>query len=258
MKLRVLFIDIETAPLLAHAWRLFKENISLDQLLEDTFLLCWSAKWMDEPTVFNDRLKKKELRDQNDDRIVLSLADLVRSADVVVAHNGDKFDLTTLNFRVAVHGQEPLGPWESIDTLKLAKQNFRAPSYKLDYLAYKFLGERKIKTDFEWWRDIYWGDTERLAEMQEYCDRDVELLERVFHKMRPYVRRLKRLYDPESQWQFLCTNCGGEGIENFMRRGEYRTQASTFQKWQCKTKDCGKYYRERISKSNKRGRLYPL
>lgn len=256
MKLRVLFFDIETAPRLAAIWHPAQRYVNYEQMLEDDFLLTWAAKWEGEDEVISDRLTKTEALAQDDSRLQRSLADLVREADVVVAHNGDKFDLKRLNARVVYYQDEPLGPWESIDTLKLAKSNFSLPYYKLDYLAKHWgLGE-KIDTDMQLWIDAYFGNVPQLKRMEEYNQHDVVLLEKVFNHMKPYVRRLKRLYDAEHDWHIICPSCGTEGVKNFQRRGYYRTQASSFVKYQCKT--CKRYTRSRVSEKSKRAKLYPL
>ena len=254
--LKLLFFDIETAPRLAAIWHPAQRYINYEQMVEDDFLLTWSAKWEGDDEIFSARLTRKEVLAQNDTRIMRKLADLVRAADVVVAHNGDQFDLKRLNARVVFHQDEPLGPYESIDTLRLAKQNFSLPYYKLDYLAQHWDLGSKVDTDMQLWIDCYYGDVNALKEMEEYNKHDVVLLEDIFQYMRPYVRGLKRLYDGEHDWQIFCPNCGTEGVENFQRRGYYRTQASSFAKFQCK--NCKRYTRARTSEKRMRGKLYPL
>ena len=44
--LKILLLDIETAPMKAYVWKRWKENISLDQTISEWFMLCWSAKWL--------------------------------------------------------------------------------------------------------------------------------------------------------------------------------------------------------------------
>lgn len=256
MKLKVLFYDIETAPLLAHVWHPFGDYVGVDQMVNSSFMLTWSAKWEDSDEVMSDRLTSKEAIAQDDERIVKSLAKLIREADVVVAHNGDRFDLPNVNKRLMLLGLEPLGPTQTIDTLKLAKKNFKLEMNRLDYLAREMGLGRKIKTDFDLWKNCYVGDVSALKEMEEYNKHDVVILQQVFERMKPYVQRLTRMAEAEHDHQFLCTNCGAEGRSNFQARGFYRTQASTFRKYQCQS--CKRYHRERVSLPAKRARLYPL
>ena len=177
--------------------------------------------------------------------MLIALADLIREADVVVAHNGDKFDMRIINARIIQLGLEPIGPKQSIDTLKLAKENFRFTYNRLDYLGV-FLGEgRKIKTDFSLWNACYHGDEQALAKMVKYNIQDVILLEKIFNRMKPYVKRLPRLVEPMGTDETCCPHCGGVSIQN---RGVYRTQSCTYQRYQCNR--CRRYCRYKKSQSN--------
>jgi DNA polymerase elongation subunit (family B) len=247
--LKVLIYDIETAPLLGHMWHTFGDFVGQDQLLGDTFMLTWAAKWYHDDKVLHDRLTGEEAKEQNDARIISSLAALIREADVVVAHNGDRFDFPTMNTRLALLKQEPIGPKTSIDTLKLSKKNFRFAKNTLDYLMQVFLGRRKIKTEFNLWRRAYQGDESALEEMDIYCRNDVDGLEGVFDAMRPYVQRLTRLVNGPG---FQCPSCGSGDIQ---KRGFYRTQMSTYQKWWCN--NCLRYSRSKVL-AEKRSPLHPL
>lgn len=241
-RLRVLLYDIETAPLLAYIWSPCDEYVQMDRLIHDSFLLSWSAKWLGEDAVEGDVVSSEEAVRQDDQRIVARLAELIRSADLVVAHNGDSFDLPKLNNRLLQLGIQPLGPVKTIDTLSLARKNFRLAYNKLDYLG-EFLGlGRKIHTEFELWRSCYMGDGVALGKMLKYNKQDVVLLEKVFNALKPYVRSLPRLVDAGYDGQIACPFCGSEKLKE---SGLYRTNASTFQKYVCG--DCGRHGRSKTA-----------
>jgi predicted RNA-binding Zn-ribbon protein involved in translation (DUF1610 family) len=233
----------------AFIWSPWDGFVPHDRVIHDTFLLTWSAKWAGEREVLSDTLTSAEALDRDDTRIAASIAELLREADVVVAHNGDRFDIPKLNGRLLQLGLEPLGPVRTIDTLKLAKRNIKVAFNKLDYLG-EFLGlGKKIKTDWSLWERCYNGDEKALAEMTRYNKRDVVLLEQVFNRLKPYVRQLPRLHDGEGD---ACPSCGSH---NLIRRGVYRTNSSNFPKMQCK--DCGRYSRSRKADPEKLA-VYPL
>lgn len=251
----VLVFDIETAPLLAHIWQARTEYVPHHALVHDSFLLSWAAKWYGSPenNVFSAVLTTDEAKNQDDSRIVSLLADMVRNADVTIAHNIDRFDIPMLNNRVLALDLDPLGPVRTIDTLKLAKKNFRLAYNKLDYLG-EFLGVgKKIPTDFDLWLRCYHGDREALNEMVTYNRQDVVLLERVFDKIKPHVRNLPRLFDAGWDGQLGCPHCGSTKL---VIRGYYRTQASTFPKFQCK--GCRRYHRARSSTAQPKFKVHPL
>ena len=44
--MKILFLDIETAPNKAYVWGLFDQNIAANQVEQSSYTLCWSAKWL--------------------------------------------------------------------------------------------------------------------------------------------------------------------------------------------------------------------
>ena len=253
MKAKILVFDIETAPLLAHVWSPYADYVPNGQMIHDTFMLSYAAKWYGDPDIWSSSLTGKEARRQDDKRIVLQLADLIRKADIVIAHNVDKFDIPKVNQRLLMLGLEPLGPVRTLDTLRLAKQNFALAYNKLDWLAQSLGLGNKIKTDFDLWKEAYHGDESALFEMLQYNEHDVVLLEQVFDKMKPYVKNLPRLFTADYARQMACPFCGSDKL---VKRGEYDTQANTFQKYRCS--DCRKYSRADKSDSKKRLGVRPL
>lgn len=249
---RVLFFDIESAPATAYIWRPDDSYVPMERLLESTFLINWGAKWAG-GKLQSGLVTPEEAQARDDKRIVSDLADLIRTADAVVAHNCDGFDLPMLNNRLLYWQLEPLGFIRTIDTLKLARKNFRLEYNKLDYLA-EYLGlGRKIKTDMDLWRRCVAGDPAALEGMRRYNRQDVLLLEKVFEAMKPYVRNLPRLVDGAREGERVCPFCGSEDL---MARGYYRTQASTFGKLQCNK--CARYSRYRTVERLKKVGVHPL
>jgi hypothetical protein len=243
---KILLYDLETAPLLAHIWSPWDKFVTHERLVHDSFILTWAAKWLGDDEVLYDALTGEEAIEQNDSRIVDNLAEMIREADIVVAHNGDKFDVPMLNNRLLKHGLEPIPPVRSIDTCQLSKRNFRLAYNKLDYLG-EFLGVgKKIKTDWSLWERAYHGDEEGIAEMTDYNIQDVVLLENVFDRLVPYVRNFPRLVNAAYEGEEKCPYCGSYDLQ---RRGYHQTNVSNFQRFQCKT--CKRYSRQRKSEPDK-------
>jgi len=255
-KLRVLFFDIETAPSLGYLWRANQKWIAPTQTVHEFFILTWAAKWEGSDKVLSARMTSTEAIEQDDSRIVTKLADLMRKADVVVGHNVDRFDTVRVNSRLMILGLEPLGPVASIDTLKLVKASFGLMHRRLDWIAQQLGVGEKRKTDFALWKEAYAGDVTALKDMDEYCQWDVELLEKVYNRMKPYVKKLRRLYDARFEEQPICPNCGAEGDDNFKIKKYYRTNAGTFPQFQCFS--CLRYHRGRKSVKRYRSKFVPL
>jgi hypothetical protein len=49
--LRLLTLDIETRPNLAHVWALWDQNVGLSQIVEVGSVICFAAKWHGERKV---------------------------------------------------------------------------------------------------------------------------------------------------------------------------------------------------------------
>jgi hypothetical protein len=241
-QLKVLFFDLETAPLLAYVWGPREDWIPHDRMQHDSFLLCWSASWLGENKIYSGRLTSEEAQEQNDQCIVNQLIELIREADVLVAHNIDGFDVPMFNNRLMLQGLEPMGPKRTIDTLKLARKHLRLAYNKLDYLAAVIFGDHKIKTDFELWRDCYHGNEAALAKMLRYNRKDVVLLKAVYEWLLPYVQGTPKLHVPDFDGQHACPHCGAFG-NKLTKRGFHHTNVSSFQRYRCE--DCGKYSRDR-------------
>ena len=189
MKPRTLFIDIETAPLIIAAWQLWEANAVWVE--RDTYILSFSAKWADEKKVRTFSLPDFPAyrKDPHNDRdLVGRLFSFLDEADIVVAHNGDRFDIPKINARFAIHGLRPPSPYKSFDTLKLARK-FKFDSSKLDNLGrYLGCGRKVVTTGADLWRRCTSDKYDRKAwkRMVRYNEMDVRLLERVYLKLRPW------------------------------------------------------------------------
>lgn len=242
---RILFFDIETAPMLAYVWQAKTDYVQPHQITHETYMLSWAAKWAHQKQVKSDVLRPAEAKKQVDTRIVVSLADMLREADVVVGHNLDRFDIPMVNNRLMILEEEPLGPIRTIDTLKLARGAFRLASNRLDYLARQMGVGRKIDTSFDLWRGCYHGEQKALSKMVRYNRQDVRVLEDVYDRMRPYVKGVPRLVDANHRGEHVCPTCGGSDLE---RRGFYHTNASVFQRYRCR--DCKRWSRAASREKN--------
>lgn len=237
---RVLCWDVETSHNIAAIFKLFEDYTSHENILQERYVICASWKWLGEKKVHsvsvldNSKLYK---RDPFNDRYVIEkLYDILSSADVIVAHNGDSYDLKFVEGRMLAHGLKPLPPINSIDTLKIAKSKFLLNSNKLDYLA-RYLGfGKKIHTSNELWLRILRGDRKAIHKMVEYNKHDVTLLEKVFLKLRPYAPNyVSRQLFGHSEG---CPRCGSK---RYQSRGFHRAISRVYRRFCCN--DCGGWWK---------------
>lgn len=246
---KILIFDLETAPLKAYVWQRWKQNIYGSQLLSDWFILTWSAKWLGSSTVMSAKLTPEEVMDEDDSRILSKLWKLMDQADIVIAHNGDKFDIKMMNGRFLVQGMQPPSHYRTIDTLKVAQKHFRFNSNSLNELG-KILGlGQKLETSFELWAKCLEGDEEALTYMQEYNDQDVILLEEVYLKLRPYMRSHPNvaIYIEDSIPR--CSHCGSDKVKPTGKF--FYTNVAKYPTYVCK---CGAESRGRVSEVIKEAR----
>lgn len=248
--LSILFVDIETSPMVTYSFSTMPKYIPHTHIIHDSFKYCWAARYRDQKTMRSDKLTPEEVLAKDDSRIIESLAELVREADIVVAHNGDRFDLPELNTSLVSHGLDPVGPVQTIDTLKLVKKSFRFPYNKQDYISKRFNLGGKHKTDFELWDRVYQGDEVAMQQMLRYCRKDVRDLGDIFEIILPYVKGLPKLVRATGP---VCPYCGSADMQ---KRGTRETNASTFQRVYCK--NCKRYSRVRQSEPQYREGLRPL
>lgn len=239
---KILILDIETAPLTGYMWSLWKQNIRLKQIISEWFMLCWSAKWIYSDKVFSCKLNKKELLNQDDRRICRDLWKLLDEADLVVAHNGDRFDIPKINTRFIMNGLDRPSPYRTIDTLTIVKKQFGFSSNQLDTLAGYFGFDHKLSTDFSLWDRCLKGDTEAMNYMSKYCDRDVLLLEEVYLKIRNWIPNHPNVGLYFDTIEHICPNCGSTDLTEGK---PYYTTIGRYQTFRCK---CGAI--SRVKKSD--------
>lgn len=83
---KILFFDIETAPLKAHLWSMWQQGVGLNQIESDWFMLSFCCKWAHSDEVFYyDQRNAQDIED--DYELVLKLWHFLNEADVVVGQN---------------------------------------------------------------------------------------------------------------------------------------------------------------------------
>jgi DNA polymerase elongation subunit (family B) len=243
---KVLLFDIETSPMLCYSWGLFKPMLHHDNIVEDWNIICWSAKWLYHDKVFGDVLTPKEAVRRDDKRITKSLWKVLNEADIIIGHNGQRFDLRKSNARFLVHQLPPPLPYQIIDTLKESRRHFGHSSHRLDYLGQLLVNKEKVETDFSLWKRCMDGDDEALSYMHKYCDQDVLLLEEVYMEIRPWIKQHPNFAVHTDADEKCCPSCGSTDLTY---EGYYATPANKYNAFRCN--NCLAVGRERKTSLNK-------
>ena len=236
---KILLFDLETSPTLAYTWGIWQQNINVSAIVSNWILLSWSAKWLFAGNVISDVLTSEEAINEDDERITNSLWKMIEEADIIIAHNGRRFDVKKMNTRFLLHQLPPPSPYQVIDTLGIVKKEFGFTSNKLDSIAGYFNLEPKLTTGFDLWRNCMKGDLESLTSLRRYNEHDVELLEEVYLKIRPWVKSHPNIGLYVESENMVCANCGSDNLKYV---GNYHTHVSKYETYRC---SCGALNRTR-------------
>ena len=182
--MKILLLDIESSPNVAHVWGIWQQNVGINQLMESSYVLCWAAKWLGEEEIMFDSVHVSKPK-----KMLKRIHDLISEADAVIHYNGTKFDMPTLNKEFLLHEMNPPAPYKQIDLLKQVRSQFRFPSNKLDYVAQRLgLGSKTAHEGHELWVKCMNKDKDAWFRMEEYNKQDVILLEKLYHRLLPWIK----------------------------------------------------------------------
>ncbi|MGI0010136.1 MAG: ribonuclease H-like domain-containing protein [Nitrosopumilaceae archaeon] len=240
--MKILLIDIETAPSVAYVWGLFQENIPLERLITPGYILCWAAKWYGKDEVMFNSVNTSSRKD-----MLKEIYGLLNEADVVMHYYGTKFDIPSLNREFIKFDLKPPKPHVHLDLLKTVKKQFKLDSYKLAHvLDYLGVGQKPKHSPFSMWIGCIEGDQDSWQAMEDYNKNDVVQLENLYNKLQGWIpNHPNRGLYLESD-NCVCPYCASD---NLVSRGYRRTKTRIYKRFQCK--DCGGWSSARLSE--KRG-----
>lgn len=235
----MVLLDIETSPLVGFAWQTYDTNIL--KVLESSKVIsvAWKQLGADTTTV-------KCIADYSgyqpnvvdDKALIEEVWHVLDEADVLIAHFGDAFDFKKLNARFAFYGLNAPTPYQTVDTKKAASRYFKFDSNSLNNLgAYLNVGAKINNGGFDLWVRCMAGDMAAWDLMKAYNIQDVDLLEQVYLKLRPFIANHPDLaaVHPTGNSE-TCSSCLST---NLTKRGFSLTKTGRKQRFQCG--DCGSW-----------------
>lgn len=201
-------------------------------------VLCIGYKWLGDktPKVISilDGKRKSMLDDR---RVVETFAGVFNQCDYHVTWYGKRFDLPMIRSKLIEHGLPPIAPKPHVDLWEPARKLFKLHSNRLGVWQ-SFLGTPSEKTplDFGVWKRAAHGDEAAIAYVVKHCKADVNVLEEMFIKLRPWVDNLPILSTFTGD-EDGCPRCGSHKV---MRMGVRITTSRTYQRYQCQS--CGGWF----------------
>jgi hypothetical protein len=244
---KVLIYDIETAPIVAHVWGLWENNVGLNQIDTDWHVLSWSAKWLGTPdneVMYMDQRDMKNIED--DSKLLKQIWNLLDMCDVVITQNGKRFDQKKLNARFVLNDMPPTSTYRHIDTAQLAKKHFAFTSNKLAYMTDKLCTKYKKLTNHgqfqghELWTQCLKGNLAAWLEMEKYNKYDVLSLEELYGKLAPWDNTVN--FNVYTDIESTTCSCGST---SFRKNGFAYTNSAKYQKYACKS--CGKEHKDKVN-----------
>lgn len=224
------------------AWGLFDQNISISQISEPGYTLCYAAKYYGEKKVYFDSIRKSGAK-----KMAKSIHKLLSEADAVIHYNGERFDIPTLNKEFILHGMTPPEPYKQIDLLRTCRQNFRFASNKLDFIAQSLgVGAKVHHKGQELWSacmDKKRSDHKSAWKvMEKYNKGDVLLTEKLYERLLPWIKNHPNVPLYNRHEGIRCPSCDSENVTS---QGTKRTKTATYRQFKCQ--DCGSWSRERVA-----------
>lgn len=229
--MKLLFLDIEIAPSLATVWGLRNAFLKPENLVNDSYVLSWAAKWYD-----SDEVEYSSLRIADHDEMIVGMYELLEQADAVVTYNGDNFDLKILNQEFLLLGLPPPAPYKSVDLLKTMRKRFRGTSNKLNYWLKRLnIGQKVEHRGYQLWLDCMDGNKKAFVEMETYNIGDVVELENLYKRVLPWITNNanRNAYDNSCK----CPHCGSK---KYQLRGWRVTTTRKYRRAQCT--NCGGWF----------------
>lgn len=231
---KILIYDLEVTPTLGWTYGLYKTNVI--KVEQNPSIMSISWRWYGENITKHESLTtipRKRGTGAN-----LALVKLIHSlfdeADVVVAHNANRFDNKVATASFLRYNLTPPSPYKTIDTLAVARNVARFNSNSLNSLGELFgLGSKTKITHGDLWYDCLTGSSKAWKQLKEYNNQDVDLLYAIYERLRPYIKNHPNLGDI-SQVDGVCPKCGSSNLE---RRGFNMRRNGKVQRFQCKS--CG-------------------
>lgn len=234
---KILLYDIENFPNIGYTWDKYETNVLA--FTQQRMMCSVAYKWLGEREVrclaLPDYADYDSTRPENY-KLVKDFYDVMKTADVTIAHNAYKFDERMVNTEFIKNGLPPLPPHKVVDTLRIARSRFKFNSNRLDDLGELLGVGRKLKHEgFGLWLKCMAGDMGAWKRMIRYNIQDVRLLERVYKAVRGWSNNHPNLNDLKKKDFGSCATCQSTHLHS---RGERINKGGKVkERFQCQ--NCG-------------------
>jgi hypothetical protein len=233
-EVKILALDLETSPNLAHVWGLWQQNVSIGQLEASTEVICFGGRWYGQRGV-----TVKTVHHDGKQAMLDAAWEMFDQADAIMGWNSRGFDVKHMQREFLQAGMPPPSPAKDLDLMVAVKAKFRFPSNKLDYVAQTLGVGKKVKHEgFEMWRKCLDGDDAAWGRMVRYQKQDVNLLIDLYEKLLPWLPNHPNKPLIDGIDGAVCLRCGSRDLES---RGQNFTATGSYPRFRCRS--CGTWGR---------------
>ena len=225
---KILVLDIEWRPTKAYVWGAWQENILPEKIIEHGGLLCVGAKWVGEKEVYvftEWELGHREMLER--------IRQMQSDADCTVGYNSAKYDVPKLEGEYVLNKMKFPPPVAHIDLMKSIKKMgfFMA---RLGFIGpFLGIGKKLEHEGMALWTKVIDGDEKAREKMKKYCAQDVNMTERLYRRIQPYIKNHPRLVEGND-------NCPACQSTHYQKRGWTPGRYYRTQRLQCV--DCGHWF----------------
>lgn len=258
--IKILFLDIETLPSIMVSYSRKTSYISPKQIIQHGMMASFQYAY-GRGEVINMNLRDMGcipdsgvIRPDHALPLVEFMRNLVEDADIVIGHNGKRFDIGKLYSYLIKHECAPMHQPDVFDTLQAARRIGMHESNTLDDLAHYYGIRRKLAGGMSYDVGIkaLCGDAETWQKIIDYGDNDVDMLRELYLKIRPHsignLHPNMNLFFEDHKTR--CVVCGSSNVEWSNMKKRATVQAHN--KLVCKC--CGHIMQERKTALSKEKR----
>lgn len=224
---KILIYDLEVSPTLAWTYGLWKTNVI--KVEQNPSIMSISWRWYGEDETHHTSLAAVARKRGTSANLALVkvIHELFNEADILVAHNANRFDNKVAVASFLRYNLPPPSPYKTVDTLQVARSIAKFNSNSLDSLGEILgLGRKTQVTHADLWYRCLNGDARAWKEMEVYNNQDVDLLYAIYERLRPYIKNHTNLGDLSGE-RGVCPKCESPKLEK-------RGFKSGKQSYQCK------------------------